>query len=270
MRTYLLASLRVMHARISCLALLLAVATAYPAEAAKPDAGFHLYLLIGQSNMAGRGKVDAESAKSDPRVLMLNKQLLWVPAVDPLHFDKAAAGVGPGLAFGKRMAAALPKVRIGLIPCAVGGTSIKVWAPGAVDPGTKTHPYDDMLARARTALGAGVLKGIIWHQGEANRAEAQTYGASLTELVARLRQDLAAPQVSFVAGELPSFAPENAEITKAFNLALHAIKPPIPHFAVVSAAGLGHKGDKLHFDSASARLLGGLYAEAMLALQQAR
>ena len=256
-----------MHALAPCLALLLAAA-AFPADNARPDAGFHLYLLVGQSNMAGRGKVDEESAKADPRVLMFDKERHWVPAVDPMHFDKAGAGVGPGLAFGKRMAAAQPKARIGLIPCAVGGTSIKVWVPGAADPATRTHPYDDMLARAQAAMAAGMLKGIIWHQGESDRNEAATYGANLAALAARMRKDLDAPQVPFIAGELAAFTPEAEAATTAFNLALHAIKPPIARFGVVSSAGMVHKGDKLHFDSASARLLGGRYAEAMLALQR--
>ena len=97
------------------------------AAASRPDPQFHLYLLIGQSNMAGRGPVDAESKVAHPRVLMLNKNREWVSATDPLHFDKAVAGVGPGLAFGKQMAEANPRVRIGLIPCAVGGTPISAW-----------------------------------------------------------------------------------------------------------------------------------------------
>ncbi len=241
--------------------LFLLVGMVAPLMASEPDPNFHLYLLVGQSNMAGRGKVDEESRKSEPRVLMLDKELKWVPAVDPLHFDKPSAGVGPGLAFGKRMASeSPPEVRIGLIPCAVGGTSIKLWMPGG-------KPYDDMLVRARAAMRAGALKGIIWHQGEANRGEAQTYGASLTVVVARMRQDLDAPQVPFVAGELVGYQPETIESSKAFNAALNAIQPPIAYFAVVSAEGLTHKGDNLHFNTVSARILGTRYAEAILRLQ---
>jgi hypothetical protein len=239
-------------------------------ESAAQDANFHLYLLAGQSNMAGRGKVDAESAKSDPRVLMLTKERTWVPAVDPLHFDKDSAGVGPGLAFGKRMAAAYPAVRIGLIPCAVGGTSIARWAPGIEDAKTQTKPYDDMLVRVRTAQTTGVIKGIIWHQGESDRGSADTYGAKLTVLIARMRDDLKAPQVPFVAGELPDFKVDTTEQTKAFNKALNGLKPGIAWFSVVSAEGLADKGDRLHLDAPSARLLGDRYAEAMLALQRKR
>lgn len=243
---------------------------ALPLLAADPDPAFHLYLLVGQSNMAGRGVVDDEGRTSDPRVLMLAKDLKWVPATDPLHFDKPSAGVGPGLAFAKRMAAAHPQARIGLIPCAVGGTPIRAWAPGAADAATKTHPYDDMLVRARAAQQAGVLTGILWHQGEADRGDCRAYGAALTALVARLRQDLSAPQAPFIAGELTPFTAKVASSCQAFNGVLQGLKPQIPRFAVVPGAGLGHKGDELHYDAQSARILGGRYAEAMLALQQAR
>lgn len=248
------------------LLVLLAMSAAMPAA----EANLHLYLLIGQSNMAGRGAVDAESAQAHPRVLMLTKDLRWVPAIDPLHFDKAGAGVGPGLAFAKRMAEADSRARIGLIPCAVGGTAIRVWEPGAADAATKTHPYDDMRVRLTAALPAGTLKGVLWHQGEANRGDAATYGASLRALVERVRRDAGAPEVPFVAGELSAFRPEVEAATTAFNAALRAIAPPIPRFAVVSAAGMQHKGDRLHYDAASARVLGGRYAEAMLKLQLAR
>src|SRR5512137_970156 len=170
-------------ARLAILAALLAGPGAGSSTAAEPDPAFHLSLLIGQSNMAGRGAADAESRKAHPRVAMLTKELRWEPATDPLHFDKPGAGVGPGLAFGRQMAEASPQARIGLVPCAVGGTSIKAWVPGAADKATNTHPYDDMLKRMQEAQKAGVLKGIIWHQGESDRGSAGQYPGWLTELI---------------------------------------------------------------------------------------
>jgi hypothetical protein len=250
--------------------LMLSVTLAAPNGNGAVDPDFQLYLLIGQSNMAGRGKVDAQSTESDPRVLMLNKERQWVPAVDPLHFDKAAAGVGPGLAFGKAMAAAAPGKRIGLIPCAVGGTSITVWVPGAADAATKTHPYDDMMARVTPALAQGTLKGILWHQGESNRGAASAYAEELTGLVKRLRQDLNAPEVPFVAGELAVFKADSEQSTTAFNAILHGLEGKIPAYAVVSAADLKDRGDQLHFDTPSARTLGVRYAAAMRELQSGK
>lgn len=69
---------------------------------AAPDPKFHVYVLAGQSNMAGRGKPDSESTNAHPRVKVLTKDRRWFPATDPLHFDKSIAGVGPGLAFGRQ------------------------------------------------------------------------------------------------------------------------------------------------------------------------
>ncbi len=102
---------------------------------------FHLYLLVGQSNMAGRGKVEAEDKNPVANLLMLDKLNNWVPAVDPLHFDKPSAGVGPGRTFGIAVAAAEPTITVGLIPCAAGGSPIDAWKPGAYHAQTKSHPW---------------------------------------------------------------------------------------------------------------------------------
>ncbi len=232
-----------------------------------PNPNFHLYLLMGQSNMAGRGAVDAESKNMDPRVQMLTKELIWKTAADPVHFDKPTAGVGPGMAFGKRMAEVNPQVRIGLIPCAVGGTSIQVWRPGAEDPVTKTHPYDDMLKRVHEAQKAGVLKGIIWHQGEADRGASETYGQALTRLIELLRKDLNAPEVPFLAGELSSFNTNNQAATGKFNGVVQGLAKTVKNYACASVEGLDHKGDHLHYNAESARRLGKRYAEKMIELQ---
>src|SRR5450755_1539785 len=77
---------------------------------------FHLFLLAGQSNMAGRGDVAAEDQQPRPRVLMLSKDGTWQPAVDPIHYDKPSAGVGPGRTFGMVLAGGDTNITIGLIP----------------------------------------------------------------------------------------------------------------------------------------------------------
>jgi hypothetical protein len=229
-------------------------------RAAEPDPNFHLYLLIGQSNMAGRGVVDSESKQADPRVLVLTKDLKWEPATDPLHFDKPIAAVGPGLAFGKAMAQANPAVKIGLIPCAMGGSKIEEWAPG-----TKNHTA--MLDRMREAQKAGVLKGILWHQGEANINSNATYAAQLTALINGVRKEFNVPEAPFVAAEITAFKPERGPIEK-FNGILHAEGKQVSKYTCVKTQDLKDKGDKLHYDTASARELGKRYAAAMQELQK--
>ncbi|MBS1660433.1 MAG: beta-glucuronidase [Bacteroidetes bacterium] len=230
-----------------------------------------LYLLAGQSNMAGRGPVDAESKETDARILMLDKNNNWVPATDPVHFDKPdVVGVGPGIAFAKEMSrggAAGAGGRggkvIGLIPCAVGGSPIRVWEYDSTYL-NGLHPYDDAIRRAKVAMGRGKLKGIVWHQGESdnNPADAAVYMNKLKALVQRFRNDLNEPGLPFVAGEIGYF---NKEVL--INKVIDEIPGAVTNTAVVSAAGLTDKGDKVHFDTRSARELGRRYAAAMKGLQ---
>lgn len=228
---------------------------------------FHLFLLVGQSNMAGRGVVEAQDTAVNPRVLMLSKEGKWVPAVDPMHFDKPSAGVGLGKTFGQIIAEANPGVTIGLIPCAVGGSPIETWKPGVFYPATKSHPWDDMVKRVELALPAGTLKGILWHQGESDSTVelAPGYAAKQSDLVKRLRELVKAPEVPFIAGQMGVFdgVPWTPE-KKVVDQAQRDLPKEVPHTAFVTAEGLNHKGDKVHFDAAAYRELGKRYAAAFL------
>lgn len=233
----------------------------------QPDPNLHIYLLMGQSNMAGRGPI-TETLKDagNDRVVMLNAKGEWVPARHPLHFDKpTVVGVGPGLSFGVAMAEANPTVRIGLVPCAVGGTSITRWQPGAYDEPTGTHPYDDAVKRIENAMRCGVVKGVLWHQGESdsNPADAFFYLRKLSELMGRVRTLTAQPDLPVVAGELGQFK----EVYKNINTQLQKLPTEVPHTALATSEGLTHKGDKTHFDGASADEYGRRYAAQMLYLQ---
>jgi len=170
---------------------------------------FHLFLLAGQSNMAGRGAVEAQDKVAHPRVLMLAKDGAWKPAVNPLHFDKSSAGVGLGRSFAIALAEQEKdkEIVIGLIPAACGGSPISTWQPGGYHGQTKSHPYDDAVSRTHRAMKDGALKGILWHQGESdsNPVLAATHKQSLSELIARFRKDLAAPKLPFVIGQLGQF-----------------------------------------------------------------
>ncbi|GAB3870989.1 sialate O-acetylesterase [Hymenobacter segetis] len=240
---------------------------------------FQLYLLIGQSNMAGRGMVEAEDTVPNRHVLRLNPGGQWEVAKDPIHFDKSIAGVGPGLTFGRFMAAADTSVTIGLIPCAVGGSGIDAWTPGAYYDGNKSHPYDDALARAKTALQAGTLVGIIWHQGESDSSpeKSSLYQQKLKILIKQLRADLQAPNLPFVAGQLPAFQltktspdgrPQINDAAVRINEAVAGLQKQVPHYAFVTAEGTADIGDHTHFNAVSARLMGQCYAAAMQLLQR--
>lgn len=232
---------------------------------------FHLYLLAGQSNMAGRGRVIKQDNQTHPRVYVLNKDKEWELAKEPLHFDKPnIAGVGPGLAFGKAMAGYNEHVKIGLIPCAVGGSPISSWTVGGYHDQTKSHPYDDAIVRAKAAMKDGVIKGIIWHQGESDSKpeKVKVYQAKLEELIARFRQDLGDENLPFVAGKLGDFYVERNPNAESINEILERIPLTVKKTACVDVAGLTPKSDLTHFDTESARELGRRYAEQMIKLER--
>jgi len=217
-----------------------------------------LFLLIGQSNMAGRGKVEPADEVTHPRIFMLTKERDWVPAKDPLHFDKPVAGVGPGLEFARTLVAADPKITVGLIPCAVGGTALDKWKVGG-------ELYTAAVARAREAMKRGTLGGILWHQGESDKTPDQiaTYGDRFAAMIRQLRHDLDAENVPVVMGELGRFRPAHAE----FNAALPEISRQVPRCTYVTTENLVDRGDRLHFDAPSQRVLGQRYAAGFVGLQ---
>jgi hypothetical protein len=234
---------------------------------------FDLYLLIGQSNMAGRGYPEPEDTTADKRVLCLNKSGEWEEAKEPIHFDKPIAGVGPGLAFGKAMIRN-SKNSIGLVPCAVGGSGIQYWEPGAFYPATKTKPYNDAIARVKVAMRHGILKGVIWNQGEAdaNAEKSAAYAANLKTLIYNLRADLGMPDMPFVAAQLPNFQiykvdkqgkpATNYDAIKV-NAAIAQLKETILNYDFVTSENTQDRGDQLHYNAASARLMGERYASSM-------
>jgi hypothetical protein len=232
-------------------------AAAEPAFTPPAKAHFKIFLLVGQSNMAGRGKVEEEDLKPHPHVFKLDKQGTWVPAIDPLHYDKTVAGVGLGLTFGRAVAEAFPDDVIGLVPCAVGGTSIDQWSP-AQEKGL----YAEAIRRGKLATKDGTLAGILWHQGESDSKKADVYAEKAKTLFSRFRKDLDAPAVPVVIGTIGEFHPGG----EAINAVLRALPDAVPGCRCADAAGLKDKGDKTHFDGASYRELGRRYTKAWVAL----
>lgn len=229
-------------------------------RAQTPPANMELYLLIGQSNMAGRGTVEAQDLITHPRVFMLKKDLSWVLAKDPLHFDKPSVdGVGLASRFSRVLAGADANVTIGLIPCAYGGTSLSQWSPTASPlPGETVNLYNNAIARAQAAMAHGTLAGILWHQGEADSSttNVDSYPDRFAAFIGQLRADLGAEKVPVVMGELGRFRSNSAY----FNAALPSIVRAVPRCDYATAEGFSDIGDDTHFNSASLRTYGERYA----------
>jgi len=213
-----------------------------------------LVLLIGQSNMAGRGKVTPADQQTHPRIFMLDRACAWVPAKDPVHFDKPkVAGVGLCSEFARRYAAKETNAQIGLIPCAFGGTSLDQWKPGS-------DLYTNAVARTRVALRSGKLVAILWHQGEADSSASKiaTYPARFSAMISQLRADLGATDVPVVVGELGRYREPYAP----FNAMLPLVTNAVPRSTLVSSEGLGCNDDKVHFSADALRVFGQRFFEA--------
>ncbi len=242
------------------------VALLFLCTLAAPAQPTDLFLLIGQSNMAGRGVLEPQDQKPIAGVYTFNKDKAWAPAIDPLHFDKPnLPGVGLGRSFASFVIAQKAATSVGLIPAAFGGSALEEWTPGS------PH-YVNAVARAKAALalaGPGArLRGILWHQGEADsklEARATTYRARFATMIDQLRKDLDAEKVPVIVGQLGEFYAD--PYAKTVNEQLAMVPLSVRFSGFVSSQGLKHKGDDVHFDSPALRELGRRYGLAWLALQ---
>ncbi len=218
----------------------------------------HIYLLIGQSNMAGRAPYSKQESEVIPRCYLLNNTNQWEPADNPLNrYSTIRKNLGmqkmnPGYYFAKTMLTNNINISIGLVVNAKGGTKIEQWEKG-------THFYDEAVRRTKIAQKTGVLKGILWHQGESNQNDSDGYLIKLEKLVKDLRTDLDLPDLPFVAGQVNNVTNINNQIAD--------LPGKVQHTAYTSSEGLKTM-DRWHFDSPSMKLLGERYAQQMIRLQK--
>ena len=188
----------------------------------------------------------------------------WKLALDPLHQDRANAGVGLGSCFGRTMADANPRVVVGLITAAVGGTPLSRWVKGG-------DLYRQALEQAKRAMTKGRLKGILWHQGENDSdvaANADHYAERLTQMIQDLRGELGDPQLPFIAGKLGEFLildpRADTPLAGTINDQLQSMVGKVPGFRLVESEHLTAMSDRIHFDTPSLREFGRRYAAALL------
>ena len=237
------------------------------AEDKADSSDYDVYLLIGQSNMAGRGyMIEGDEDVFDENVFILNDAGEVVPAKNPLNQyssirkDMSIQRINPGFSFSKKIAEKTGR-KVLLVVNAKGGTSIRQWKKGEGGDGF----YEEALRRTKLAMEYGTLKAILWHQGCADSKRADVYMNDLSELVFNLRADLNA-DVPFVAGELGHW---RAHVEK-FNKMIRTISKHIPKSSWVSAKGCipivtkrsnGQPDLKdPHFDRDSQIILGERYA----------
>ena len=157
------------------------VSSASLVHADNQDAGLHLFILSGQSNMAG-----------------MRPEESFTPAVEK--------------AFGKE--------RVLVVKDAHGGQPIRRWykdwkSADGIRPDKTGDLYDRLMQKVRDELSKTdrSIKTVtfVWMQGErdANERHGEVYGASLNGLFEQLAADLRRDDLNFVIGRLSDFDMEN-------------------------------------------------------------
>ena len=256
---------------------LMAAASVY----ADPDPNFHIYLAFGQSNMEGQGTIEEKDKTVDPRFQMLStidnfngrKLGTWNEAIPPLA--NKHGGLGPTDYFGRTLVEKLdPQIKVGVVVVAVAGCSIVLFDPPVSDSYWSQQagwfmdivkdygndPYQRLVEMAKKAKEDGVIKGIIFHQGETDEGDSEWPG-KVKKVYDRLVKDIGLDEnIPFFAGEVPY---EGS--SKGTNNNIRKLPQQSKNFYIVSAEGLNDLDMmRIHFSSQGYRDFGKRYAEKVM------
>ena len=265
---------------------------------AAPNPNFHIYIAYGQSNMAGNGDIVPSEDQANPpkNFIMLashnanasqrsgktNQSIKtgeWYPAIPPMFH--AFENLSPADYFGRAMVEHLPShIKVGLINVSVTGCAIEVFFK-EYDPacnarlGSSTRtvcgyydglPYVRLLSCALRAAKVGVIKGILLHQGEANRTD-PLWCMKVKHVYDDLLHDLGlqARDVPLLAGQV--VGEEQHGKSAIANNNVNALPKTIPTAHVISSVGCeADPDDTHHFSAEGYRTFGRRYADVMLDL----
>ena len=224
-----------------------------------------LILCIGQSNMAGRAKMLDADREIVPNAYKLNRDDKWVAAKAPYHFDKKYAAVGPVDDFVRLYLKDHPGESVGVVPCAVGGTSVTTWlAEGRKGQGAN---FTRALERAKIAAQNGKFIAILWHQGETDAAKYElgplmkTYPGRVKGIAEALRRELGDETIPFIVGEIGRWKRGDGDHAARINPCINKVAEILPRSGVASSEGLRNQ-DRHHFDRESQRTFATRYYEA--------
>lgn len=272
---------------MKCFLVVLLTTFLLSATAFSQDKKFYIFLCFGQSNMEGNAHIEPQDSTVDDRFRVLEavdcpnlgrEKGKWYTALPPLC--RCRTGLTPADYFGRTLVANLPKdVKVGVINVAVGGCKIELFdkdnyqsyvstAPSWMINMIKEYdgnPYQRLVEMGKLAQKAGVIKGILLHQGESNTGDT-TWPQKVKLVYDNLLHDLNlnSNAVPLLAGELVDA--EQGGACASMNKIIAKLPQTIPNAHVISSAGCTQRGDKLHFTAAGYRKLGERYGMQMLSL----
>ena len=256
---------------------------------AAPDPNFHIYLAFGQSNMEGQGDISNEDRNVDERFQVMwaadngscNQGMSkgkWSKAVPPLAHCNGAK-LGPADYFGRTMVQKTDsKIKVGIIEVAVAGCSIKLFDKDNYSSYVNSqrgqdwmiqrinayggNPYGRLIEMAKKAQEDGVIKGIIFHQGETDAGDGN-WPSAVKKVYDNIIKDLGlGNDIPFLAGEVL-----RSGVSSGANNNIAKLPQQSKNFYVVSSEGFNQAlgdGQNVHFTSSEYRDFGKRYAEKMI------
>lgn len=218
------------------------------------------FLMLGQSNMAGRGFIHEVTPIYNERIQMLRNGR-WQMMTEPINYDRPVSGISLAGSFADAWCGQNQEDSIGLIPCAEGGSSLDEWA---VDEALFRHA----ITEAKFAMESSELTGILWHQGESDSINGnyKVYYKKLLLIIEAIRKELNAPDIPIIIGGLGDYLGKEGfgKSCTEYNF----IDKELQKFAFeqdncyfVTASGLTSNPDGIHINAISQRKFGLRYFE---------
>lgn len=246
-----------------------------------------LWILAGQSNMAGTGWLtqEDEAYMGDENVRAFYMQDEWGVArhrlhrpwlaVDKVHTEVIKAspgeepekvGVGPGLSFAQHMKK-YTKVPQGVICCAHGGTTMAQWNPEIAKDGPDKSLFAAMVRRFK--VNGSHVRGMFWYQGcsEAMAHLNEIFFSNMQRFVAATRAEMGMiPIVQVQIGNITVVEREHWDRTWTdIREQQRTMSDEFPLFDTISAISMA-TDDAVHLSSDSQKSIGKTAAESMYAL----
>lgn len=189
-----------------------------------------VFLLGGQSNMAGRGQANELAAPYDaaqPGVKLWSNRTsnAWVDLQG--GFGAEAPDFGPEVSFGSAVKQLFPADEIYLVKYGIPATNLAFnWKPSGTGTTSTAEGYyynvfqDTANAAINNLTAAGKspsIAGMLWMQGESdalNTSMANAYEANLRNLIGAVRSDFATPSMPFIVGRITTLWGTTANNTK--------------------------------------------------------
>lgn len=235
----------------------------YPTEITTKE-NLWFFIMAGQSNMTGREFVEPQDTITNSRVFSINKDNKLILAKEPLVFYSAPnyIGLDCGLSFGKELLNHVDNnITIVVINTAVGGSSTDQWINNDLHRGL--YLMSNLKEKVAFAQKNGILKGILWHQGESDAHDdlIPNYQNNLLKIFTEFRVFSNNPTLPIFVAELGSYFPEQ-ELWNKINAQIHQVTEEDENTYLIKTDDFEHKGNSLHFNSASQRLMGKRFAKS--------